>query len=299
MSHKPPLFAFSSPILKPVRRISEAVSPSALRCELSHRNAVRATAFLAEMSYSSVPSVIYAEDETGQHGNFLPAAYKRILREPAWKARLAKVYTGSRFLPRKADRTRGELECANSSDALLMNIFCYPGVLRRRAVCSLLAIPPGLRPQFGVRAGIPFKNGSQDRSEMDLKLGDLWMEAKLTEGDFQTARCDLVHRYRDLDAVFDVNRLPIRGEKYRSCQLIRGALTAHASGASFAVVCDQRRQDLVDACFEVMSAVTSTELRCRMSVVTWQELAGTLPRKVRTFLTEKYGISAESIAGGW
>jgi len=242
------------------------------------------------MSYSSVPSVIYAEDETGQHGNFLPAAYRRILRQPAWKARLAKVYTGSRFLPRKADRTRGELECASSSDALLMNIFCYPGILHRRAVCSVLAIPPGLRPRFGVRAGIPLKNGSQDRSEMDLKLGDLLMEAKLTEGDFQTVRCDLVHRYRDLDAVFDVNRLPMRKENYRSCQLIRGALAAHASGASFAVVCDQRRQDLVDACFEVMSAVISSELRCRMSVVTWQELAGTLPRKVRTFLAEKYGI---------
>jgi hypothetical protein len=172
-----------------------------------------------------------------------------------------------------------------------MNIFCYPGILHRRALCSLLAIPPGLRPQFGVRLGIPLKNGAQDRSEMDLKLGDLFIEAKLTEVDFQTARRDLVNRYRDLEEVFDVKRLPMRKEKYRSCQLIRGALAAHAGGASFAVVCDQRRQDLVDACFEVMSAVTSAELRCRMSVVTWQELAGTLPRKVSAFLAEKYGIS--------
>ena len=39
---------------------------------------------------------------------------------------------------------------------------------------------------------------------MDLKLGDLLIEAKLTEADFQTARCDLVHRYRDLDSVFEV-----------------------------------------------------------------------------------------------
>jgi hypothetical protein len=242
------------------------------------------------MSYSAVPSIIYAEDEAGRHGNFLPATYRRILEQPAWKARLAKVYTGSRFLPRRGDRTRGELECANSSDALLMNIFCYPGILRRRAVCSLLAIPPGLRPQFGVRPGIPLKNGAQDRSEVDLKLGDLWMEAKLTEGDFQTARCDLVHRYRDLDTVFDVNRLPMRNGKYRSCQLIRGALAAHAGGTSFAVMCDQRRQDLLDACFEVLSAVANAELRCRMSVVTWQELAQTLPRKVSAFLAEKYGI---------
>jgi hypothetical protein len=277
----------------------KAVSPSALRCELSHRNAARAAAFLAEMSYSPVPSIVYAENEAGEHGNFLPAAYKRILQQPAWKARLAKVYTGSRFLPRKADRTRRELECANSSDALLMNIFCYPGVLRRAGVCSLLGIPPGIRPEFGFRPGIRLKNGAQDRSEMDLKLGDLLIEAKLTEGDFQTARCDLVHRYRDLDAVFDVERLPKRKEKYRSCQLIRGALAAHACGSSFAVVCDQRRQDLVDSCFEVMSAVANAELRCRMSVVTWQEIAAAAPPKVRVFLVEKYGITAASIADDW
>jgi hypothetical protein len=55
-------------------------------------------------------------------------------------------------------------------------------------------------------------------------------------------------------------------------------------------VCDQRRQDLIDDCFEIMSAVMSAELRCRMSVVTWHELADTLPSKVRAFLAEKYGI---------
>jgi hypothetical protein len=281
---------FSFAYTEAVRRILKAVSPTALRCELSQRNAARVASFAAEVSYSSVPSIIYAESETGEHGNFLPAAYKRILQQPAWKARLAKVYTGSRFLPRRADRTRGELECANSSDALLMNIFCYPGILRRQATCSLLGIPPGIHPEFGVRAGIPLKNGAKDRSEMDLRLGDLLVEAKLTEGDFQTARCDLVDRYRDLDSVFEIDRLPRRKEKYRSCQLIRGALAAHAHGASFAVVCDQRRQDMIDACFEVLSAVASAELRCRMSVVTWQELAGTLPSKVRAFLAEKYGI---------
>jgi hypothetical protein len=277
----------------------KAVSPSALRCELSYRNAARAAAFATEMSYSRVPSIIYEENEAGEHGNFLPAAYKRILQQPAWKARLAKVYTGSRFLPRKADRTRRELECGNSSDALLMNIFCYPGILRRTAVCSLLGIEPGIHPEFGFKPGIPLKNGAGDRSEMDLRLGDLLIEAKLTEGDFQTARCDLVHRYRDLNAVFDVDRLPKRKEKYRSCQLIRGALAAHADGASFAVVCDQRRQDLVDSCFEVMSAVASAELRCRMSVVTWQEIAAAAPPKVRLFLAEKYGITAASIADDW
>ena len=118
----------------------------------------------------------------------------------------------------------------------------------------------------------------------------------MTEGDFQTARLDLVHRYRDLETVFDVSRLKTTSQqsksRYRSCQLIRGALAAHAHAASFAVFCDARRQDLIEDCFETFSAIHNAELRCRMSVVTWQELAGTLPRTLRHFLEEKYGILA-------
>jgi hypothetical protein len=273
-----------------VKRPVETISADALRRELSLRNTARANGWTAEMSYSTVPNIVYGETEARQHGNFLPASYRRILQQAAWQTRLRKVYTGSRFLPRKADRTRYELECANSSDALLMNIFCYPGVLRRRALCSLLGIDSGLWPAFGVRAELPLKNGRSDRSEMDLKLGTLLVEAKLTESDFQSARFDLVHRYRDFETVFDVARLPTSKGRFRSCQLIRGALAAHARAASFAIFCDQRRQDLIEDCFATISAVASVELRCRMSVVTWQELAATLPLKVRTFLAEKYGI---------
>src|SRR6202789_320244 len=124
-------------------RTLKTASASALRCELSSRNTARSNGLAVEMSYSSVTSIVYAEDERGQHGNCLPASYRRMMQQPGWKARLAKVYTGSRFLPRKTDRTRRELECANSSDALLMNIFCYPGILRRSALCSLLGIELG------------------------------------------------------------------------------------------------------------------------------------------------------------
>ncbi len=271
------------------RRI-QPTSANALRHELSVRNAARASTWAAELSYSPVPNIVYGETEDGTHGNFLPAAYRRILQRADWKARLGKVYTGSRFIPRQADRTRRELECANSSDALLMNIFCYPGVLHRPALCALLGIERALDPAFGIRPGIPLAGGRTDRSEMDMRLGSLFIEAKLTEGDFQTARADLVHRYRDLDTVFAVDRLPMQKDRFRSCQLIRGALAAYAHGSSFAVFCDQRRQDLIEACFATLSAVVDAELRCRLSVVTWQELAHTLPATLKTFLAEKYGI---------
>jgi hypothetical protein len=265
-------------------------APVSLRRDLSQRNIARAAKLAAEMTYGIVPSVIYCEDESGAHGNFLPASYRQILRQADWRARLAKVYTGSRFVARSADRTRRELECANSSDALLMNIFCCPGVLRRPPLCSLLGLTPGLRPSFGYRPRIPLHNGHQDQTEIDLKLGSLFVEAKLTESNFQTARANLLHSYRDLEAVFDVSRLPMSREKYRSSQLIRGALAAHAHQACFAVFCDQRRQDLIDACFEMMFAVWSSDLRCRLSVVTWQEIAVALPQALRTFLADKYGI---------
>jgi hypothetical protein len=264
-----------------------------LRSELSHRNLARAETWAAEVSYGQAPSVIYQETESGEHGNFLLPAYRRIQANEAWKKRLAKAYTGSRFVPRSNDRRRGELECANSSDALLMNIFCYPGVLRRRGVCSLLAIDPGMAPCFGYKPAIPLKNGKTDRSEIDLRIGALLVEAKLTEGNFQTARHDLVHRYRDLELVFDVSRLPASDTRFHSCQLIRGALAAYALGASFCVLCDRRREDFIEACFLVFSAVTRADLRCRLSVVTWQELAPALPVKLRSFLDHKYGITGE------
>ena len=68
---------------------------------------------------------------------------------------------------------RSELECANSSDALLMNLFCYPGLTRRPGVCRLLGVDAGLRPEFGVRVQVPLANGRVDRTEVDMQLGDL------------------------------------------------------------------------------------------------------------------------------
>lgn len=50
----------------------------------------------------------------------------------------------------------------------------------------MLGIPAGLVPQFGFRPEIPISSGKTDRTEIDMQLGDLMVEAKLTETDFQT-----------------------------------------------------------------------------------------------------------------
>lgn len=265
------------------------VSAAGLRREISARNLLRAEKFEHEVSYGSQPCVIYGESE-GIHGNFLPSSYRRIIANPQWKERLSKAYSASRYVPRRMDRKRYELESACSSDALLMNIFCYPNVMKRTPVCALLGVGAGVQPEFGFRPAIPLALGGADRTEIDMKLGSLLVEAKLTEGDFQQAPMNLILRYRCLEEVFDLKMLPAGNDVIHSYQLVRGVLAAHATGCTFTVLCDRRRADLTEKWFEVLRAVEGSALRSRLCLLTWQEHSRTLPRPVRGFLAEKYGI---------
>jgi len=77
---------------------------------------------------------------------------------------------------------------------------------------------------------------------------------------------------------------------YAGYQLIRNVLAAYAEGCSFCVLHDDRRPDLREAWFKVLAAVKLAELRVRLSVLTWQELAEHLPVELQEFLDWKYGI---------
>ncbi len=77
---------------------------------------------------------------------------------------------------------------------------------------------------------------------------------------------------------------------YAGYQLIRNVLAAYAEGCSFCVVHDARRPDLREAWFQVMAAVKSAEMRVRLKVITWQELAALMPEELQEFLDLKYGI---------
>ena len=269
-----------------------SLTSAALRREIGARNLERASRFQHEMTYGEVTSVLY-QDADGLHGNFYPPAYRAILAREEWCRRLQKSYTASARVPRSNDRRRFELDCANSSDALLMNIFCCPRVTARPQLASLLGVERNLMPEFGVRAGMPLINNHVDRTEIDMRLGDLLVEAKLTESGFQSVPPRLLRRYAALEEVFDIDELSqdARGQ-IRSYQLIRGVLAAHATGCSFAVLCDARRTDLIEQWFRVMSAARNLTLRSTLRLITWQEIANTLPRGLRSFLSEKYGIAA-------
>jgi hypothetical protein len=308
-----------------------------LRWELTRRNRSYARGRAHLESYGSAPVIVY-EPEGGRHGNFFDEAYAAILARPEWMRRFDKVHAqAARSLPKpQSDIARRwrELDSSMSSDALLMNVFCTPGVAESPAVRAMLGVGDGAEPIFGWKARVPLANGRFDRTEVDLRFGSLLAEAKLTEADFQSRSAAIVESYRDFDEVFDRDRLPrteiattrwktasefpenasqelesVVGdpalfspvesnfrspgeEGYAGYQLIRNVLAAHAAGSSFCVIHDQRRPDLREAWFDVMAAVKSAELRVRLKVLTWQELAALLPGALQEFLDRKYGIVA-------
>jgi hypothetical protein len=247
------------------------------------------------LSYGEVPIACFPPYDAGsRHGNFLPESYKAIQANHAWSKRLTKVHAQARRSLPSTERGRWmELDSSTSSDALLMNIFCCPGVLRDGKVAALLGAELGPTVCFGYKARIPLDNGRFDRTEVDLQLGNLLVEAKLTESDFQTARKEVLCGYRDFSEVFDREQLPQTDQHYLSYQLLRNVLAAHALQCSFCVLVDARRTDLVDAWYAVMKCVRPIELRTKLRICTWQEVARVTPRKLKTFLATKYGIGRD------
>jgi hypothetical protein len=275
----------------------EAYSSSMLRRELSLRGqrVAWAEGLLHDLSPGGSPVVMFGRDEQGRHGNFHPASYEKICATPEWARRLTKVHTASRRVRARADWQWMELDSVNSSDALLMNIFCHPEVFAGErlspAVARLLGIDGASRPCFGINPGVPLRSGRVDRTEIDMQIGDLFVEAKLTESGFQLARPRLIERYRDFEVVFDVSRLPWTPVgTVRGYQLIRNVLAAFAGEAAFCVLCDARRRDLVEAWYGVMAAVQAPGFAWRLKLLTWQELAARLPDDLQRFLDAKYGI---------
>jgi restriction endonuclease-like protein len=288
------------------------LTASALRRELSARGLRHARQHPHEVTYSAVPSVLFQhyELETHEchHGNFLAQSYRAIQANPAWAARLNKTYCAEARIPRRQDpdlaRRRRELDCASSSDALLMNIFCHPGILESRPLRALLGLsydsdPTGM-PTFGYKPRLPLGPGRRnrpllDRTEIDMLLGPLLIEAKLTETSFQRAPIARVQRYPAFEEIFDTEALPITFDAKGSChidsyQLVRGVLAAHHEARSFVVLCDARRTDLVERWFQILRTVRLCELRSRLALLTWQEIAAVLPAAMQHFLAEKYGI---------
>jgi hypothetical protein len=271
------------------------MTAATLRNELNMRalEYARREKLLHALSDGARPSVIFGRDEQGRHGNFQPSVYRRICADDRWAIRLNKVHTASRKMYVRSDWSWKELDCACSSDALLMNIFCHPAVFNDARLRGLLGVAPNDRVDYGFRPRVPLHRGLYDQTEIDMKIGDMLVEAKLTETDFQTASDAKLLRYRDLPEVFGWNRESLQtmpSLERRGYQVMRGILAAHATGGRFCLMCDARRPDLIETWYAVMRHVQSAELRTRIMLITWQELVPCLPIGLQRLLAYKYGI---------
>jgi Restriction Endonuclease associating with ARP len=178
-----------------------------LRLELGARNRRHARGRQHVESYGSSPVIVYAPDGE-KHGNFFDASYAAIVARSEWMRRFGKIHAqAGRSLP-KVERRWRELDSSMSSDALLMNVFCAPGVVESQLLRNALGVEAESAPIFGWRARVPLANARFDRTEVDMRLGSLLVEAKLTETDFQAREAAIVESYRDFGAVFESEMLP-------------------------------------------------------------------------------------------
>jgi hypothetical protein len=79
---------------------------------------------------------------------------------------LRKVHTASKRSRIRADWQWKELDCANSSDALLMNIFCHPKVMTSTGVQGMLGIEANAAAEFGFKPCTPLYVSRRDNTEI-------------------------------------------------------------------------------------------------------------------------------------
>ncbi|NTU80388.1 MAG: hypothetical protein HGA45_13595 [Chloroflexales bacterium] len=234
-------------------------------------------------------ALFQASIDRAYHGNFHPSSWKSIQENEAWRDRLDKVHPQRRLLPHPQSESALELDSSNSSDALLMNCFCYPGA--GKVICEQLI--PGLQfhtPEFGFKACVPIQGDKGDKTEIDMKIGDHLFEAKLTEANFTSSKKGKVEKYRDFGRVFRVSALPQDQELYCGYQLIRNVLAAAYLDASFTVLLDQRRPDLLQEWWQICRAISDISIRMRCNILTWQQIASVCPAPLKMFLQGKYGL---------
>jgi hypothetical protein len=189
-----------------------------------------------------------------------------------------------------------EMQSSNSSDALLMNIFCHPSIRKWTGVKKLLGNDLESI-AFGFPGSVRISNGQTDTTEIDLALSDMFCEAKLTESDFTHKRLSVVEKYKGLYETFYVEALPRIGDDYDNYQIIRNLLAATQHDRKHILLCDERRPDLVRRYMTTVSCLRDVHLRMKCRVIFWQEIVVACGNSLREWTEEKYGLCQQSAAG--
>jgi hypothetical protein len=213
--------------------------------------------------------------------NFHSESFKNIANNREWMHRTTKAHQNVAGVL--------EMQSSNSSDALLMNIFCHPDIGRWKGIRNLIdetldAIV------FGFPGQVHINGGQVDSTEIDMALPGLFCEAKLTETDFTHKTADVVESYDGLHATFHAEDLPRVGGEYDNYQIIRNLLAAFQHGKKHILLCDERRPDLVRRYMQTVSCLREMHNRKNCRVAFWQEIAGACGASLRDWIEEKYGM---------
>lgn len=214
--------------------------------------------------------------------SFHPKSFHNISENQVWAERLTKRHTN-------VDKVY-EMQSSNSSDALLMNIFCYPDIHKWRGVSQLLGVDEIKDIKFGYKPGVYLEVGS-DSTEVDLVINDrIHCEAKLTEESFTRKSHEVVNTYVNLNTVFDIDKLEKTTSEYFHYQLIRNFIAAYERKRAFYLLCDLRRADLIKAYIRVLLCLKDPDFQLQCKLITWQELAASCGQDLRSFLENKYAL---------
>jgi hypothetical protein len=210
--------------------------------------------------------------------NFAQASFQKMTQNESWMART------------KTKKGYGlEMRSSNSSDALLMSVFCHPQIGRWKGVRSLLGVS-AIEPTFGFNASVALDTGHGDDTEIDMVVEDVFFEAKLTESDFTRKGVSVVKRYSSLATHFHSDCLVRREDQIDNYQLIRNLLAAVQHGKRHILICDARRPDLVRRYMETVTCLRDVTARRKCRFVSWQEIKDACGRELKDFLEEKYGL---------
>ncbi len=248
-----------------------------LRSELKRLAEAYAAQKNLQVDHSHLSAAIFKTVED----NFFPESFKAIQKVSDWSKRLEKSH----------QKVSGamEMQSSNSSDALLTNIFCHPKIGNWKGVRDLLGVA-SIDPVFGFKPKVR-KDGSEgDRTEVDLALNGIFVEAKLTESGFIEKEVVKVEQYTGLRAVFHIESLRRKGDKFMNYQVIRNLLAAVQLEKRHLLLCDERRPDLARSYFETVVCLRKETDRKNCGVIFWQELARVCGKDLKEYLAQRYGI---------
>jgi len=215
--------------------------------------------------------------------NFHPESFASINNpdRPKWLERTKK--------PHQNVPSTLEMQSSNSSDALLMSIFCHPDIQRWKGIKNLIEVPIDSI-TFGFPAKVRINGGGSDSTEIDMAIPGVFCEAKLTESDFTQKEVEVVERYDSLQRTFHVEALPRVGNSYDNYQIIRNLLASVEHDQKHILFCDERRPDLVRRYMTTVLCLRDIKHRKNCRVVFWQELVSACGGSLRDWIEEKYGM---------